>query len=248
MKLSKILNKLKEKVSNEEMDIINDLLHHRINDTIQHNDVEVDINQEDLLFKKHRTSYMKWHVKGDLSLRYHTVFQDKKDLQGKFILKIHSTNRYIIIPDDFAKDLIEDNIMTKPYINIQGYLNDGKYTKFINTGEGTPWLIRDEDALDQEHELRLSGKGWTLEDHAYSRQIGKFLFTIGMEYNNEDLFKCYINVYDTDIKEMKFYKYGDYNFVCEQVKCYSNIKNDQLYIPFEKALKQVMKVTESNGT
>ena len=59
---------------------------------------------------KNRTHYLKWVLTDDISVRYHYLHQRKREIEGQFILKIHSKSSYNILDRDFAKQLIHSYI------------------------------------------------------------------------------------------------------------------------------------------
>jgi len=59
-----------------------------------------------------RTHYLKWHLDfGDkqYSIRYHFLWQSRRDLENKYILKHHSTGALSEISEQMAQQLIRDH-------------------------------------------------------------------------------------------------------------------------------------------
>jgi len=78
---------------------------------------------------KHKTFYDKWQISHDVSLRFHYVFEDRPNLQNKFILKIHSTGNYTVVDNEFANSLIDTKLPKK---SIKGFLYGNQYYKIID--------------------------------------------------------------------------------------------------------------------
>lgn len=55
---------------------------------------------------KNRTHYLKWVLTDDISVRYHYLHQNNRELEGQFILKIHSKSSYQLLDRSFAKQFI----------------------------------------------------------------------------------------------------------------------------------------------
>ena len=53
-----------------------------------------------------RTHYLKWDLTKDISVRYHFLHQGNRELEGQFIIKIHSNGSYQLLDRDFAKKII----------------------------------------------------------------------------------------------------------------------------------------------
>ena len=53
-----------------------------------------------------RTHYLKWDLTKDISIRYHFLHQGNRELEGQFIVKIHSNGSYQLVDRDFAKKMI----------------------------------------------------------------------------------------------------------------------------------------------
>ena len=53
-----------------------------------------------------RTHYLKWDLTKDISVRYHFLHQGNRELEGQFIIKIHSNGSYQLVDRDFAKKMI----------------------------------------------------------------------------------------------------------------------------------------------
>ena len=62
---------------------------------------------------KNRTHYLKWVLTDDISVRYHYLHQNNRELEGQFILKIHSKSSYQLIDRSFAKQCL---CKGKPFI------------------------------------------------------------------------------------------------------------------------------------
>ena len=63
-----------------------------------------------------RTHYLKWKLDlegEELSIRYHFLWQDKKELEGKYILKHHSRSTHSEISEKMAKMFIKHNCTAK---------------------------------------------------------------------------------------------------------------------------------------
>lgn len=81
------------------------------------------------LIKCHRVHYLKWDITNDLSIRYHFTFQDKKELENRFIIKCHNDKVWNTIRDDVAEAIIkESNLESKEII---GKLENEEYKKII---------------------------------------------------------------------------------------------------------------------
>lgn len=89
---------------------------------------ENQTKQKDLI-KCHRVHYLKWDITEDLSIRYHFTFQDKKELENRFIIKCHNDKVWNTIRDDVAEAIIkESNLESKEII---GKLENEEYKKII---------------------------------------------------------------------------------------------------------------------
>lgn len=55
---------------------------------------------------KNRTHYLKWCLTDDISVRYHYLHQNNRELEGQFILKLHSKSSYQLLDRNFAKQFI----------------------------------------------------------------------------------------------------------------------------------------------
>ena len=200
----------------------------------------VIIDMAELIQKRHRTHYLKWDIKGDLSLRYHMVFQDRNELEGKYILKHHELSKYTVIDSKFAKLLIKDSGITDGYIEVMGYLEDGQYIKFINSGPGTPWTKRNEAEVDAEHAERLTLKNWTREGNGFTRNIGSWQYCLRVDYDSMHEINPYylltIRASDDDVREYD----GSYDEMVKVIRDNANIKYDLLFIPTKASLKKAI--------
>lgn len=53
-----------------------------------------------------RTHYLKWDITKNISVRYHFLHQGNRDLEGQFIIKIHSDGSFQLVDRAFAKQFI----------------------------------------------------------------------------------------------------------------------------------------------
>jgi hypothetical protein len=91
------------------------------------------LNKVNKMYGNHKLYYLKWDITSDLSLRYFIQFQDRKELEGEFVIKSHSEKKYILLDSkekinfifkEFIKD--KDN-----YKTIIGKFKKKKYSKII---------------------------------------------------------------------------------------------------------------------
>lgn len=80
-----------------------------------------------------RTHYLKWDITEDISVRYHFLHQGNRELEGQFIIKIHSDGSYQLVDREFAHKFIlnykeelnppnTDDFLTTPDYEITGRL------------------------------------------------------------------------------------------------------------------------------
>ena len=53
-----------------------------------------------------RTHYLKWDITKNISVRYHFLHQGNRELEGQFIIKIHSDGSFQLVDRAFAKQFI----------------------------------------------------------------------------------------------------------------------------------------------
>ena len=209
--------------------------------TIDHGE-QIKFDLEDIIEYEHRTHYLKWQIRGDISIRYHEVFQDKPELVGKFILKDHESSTWEVISKKMAQTIIKGG-NTDEVVEIYGYLNKGKYHKLIKPSKTSGWFHRNETELDKAHYTRLSYKNWTKVDilgktFGFQRIIDKRIFTIYVNLAEPHNYEFKTTIHDlSDV--LLDSVIGSYDQVSDFIKKYSNLKNDQLFIPTTKRLVEI---------
>jgi len=78
---------------------------------------------------KNNTHYFKYDISDNLSLRYFIQFQDNKTLEGKWVIKSHSSKEYSILRHSLANELLQTLQSSKK--EIIGRLINGTYEKII---------------------------------------------------------------------------------------------------------------------
>lgn len=153
---------------------------------------------------KHRTHYLKWVIKGDLSVRYHLTYTDRKELEGVYILKHHGQCKYTVIDEKFAKVLINDSSLTENYTEVMGHMGkNNDYIKYINHGKGTPWIRRNEARLTANQSTAMTEKFWKRDKNGgFARDIGDahYHIKVSTEYGTleDPKFELYITKPDCD--------------------------------------------------
>jgi len=82
--------------------------------------------------QEHLTHYKKVKITKDISLRYFYTFQDRKNLENKWVLKSHSEKKYTII-DKNGIELLNmlHNFNIDKFIEIRGVVRNGIYNKIV---------------------------------------------------------------------------------------------------------------------
>ena len=188
------------------------------------------ISLNELITKKHRTMYYKWVIKGDVSVRYHEIFQDKSDLVGEFILKDHASGNWSKINKVVAQSIISGPDVEEP-VKIIGYTEGNDYIKIIEDNDGNQ-TFRNEKNTDDEDAERLWSHYWILEKNKYVRQIDKFRFVVSYE-PDVDKFILLIN----NTKESTAQTFEDtYDKILSYTQQYSAVKNKRLFFPPENVI------------
>ena len=91
------------------------------------------MTQEFIANKSHLCWYIKISLSEDLSLRYYLVFEDKRELEQKWILKSHSKKKFGVVSKEAVELLCEQfGTNTEEYEEIVSRkLPNGIYTKTI---------------------------------------------------------------------------------------------------------------------
>ena len=86
---------------------------------------------------EHLTHYKKVKITKDISLRYFYTFQDRKNLEGKWVLKSHLKKKYTVI-DNNGLELLSmlHNFKIDKYQEIRGIIKENIYHKIIIKSNG----------------------------------------------------------------------------------------------------------------
>ena len=94
--------------------------------------------------KTHLTWYFKLNLTDDISIRYYLVFEDKRELERKWVIKSHSTKEYEIIDSRAVKLIInshkKDLKDTKEIIGRAD--NNADYKKIVLNSDYVPQKIK----------------------------------------------------------------------------------------------------------
>jgi len=77
--------------------------------------------------QSNRTHYLKWKLDlgdGEYSIRYHFLWQSKKDFEQKYILKHHATGNLSIVSNDMAQHLIRKHAVKVEEIVASVYMQN----------------------------------------------------------------------------------------------------------------------------
>ena len=94
--------------------------------------------------KTHLTWYFKLNLTDDISIRYYLVFEDKRELERKWVIKSHSTKEYGIIDSRAVKLIINShNKDLKDAKEIIGRAdNKADYKKIVLNSDYVPQKIK----------------------------------------------------------------------------------------------------------
>ena len=177
---------------------------------------------------KGRTHYLKWQIVGEFSIRYHMVWDDRRNMVNKYIVKNHAESEWTEITEKAADIILRaSNINKENFIEVMGMVENKKYVKYINQGPGTPWEKRDEDKTDAEHDERLAGRNWGVLEGVFFRRMKDWRFEI--EHQGQSI---EVRVYKNSVYSHSFK--NDYENIVKYIQENSSIKNDQLFIPSEE--------------
>jgi len=86
---------------------------------------------------EHLTHYKKVKITKDISLRYFYTFQDRKNLEGKWVLKSHSKKKYTVIDNNGLEllEMLHDFDLNK-YEEIRGIIKNNIYNKLVIKSNG----------------------------------------------------------------------------------------------------------------
>jgi len=201
---------------------------------VQSPEIILDITDSPDMIKwisaKGRTHYLKLQIHEELSIRYHLVWDDRKGMQGEWMVKNHAESTWSKITKEAANVILSatgkswDN-----YIEIMGMVENGKYTKYINEGRGTPWTRRDEEQVDKAHDERLAGRGWGVLEGVFFKNINNWRFEI--EHDGQLI---EVRIYKNSVYSHSFK--NDYENIVKYIQANASLKNDQLFIPSEEMI------------
>ena len=224
---------------------VNNILHSVMNsnDVIEDNSTVIDMHR--ISKGHHRTHYLKWPIRSDLSLRMHIQFQDRRDLENVYILKNHATKEFNKISKTMAENMINSNICDD-YIEIMGMLENKQYVKFTRI-KGQDWIERNDKDIDYQDSMRLPSELWSkLAPNIYSRKMGNWIFKVEMSYdelNEEKMWFLYIDKIDRTEESIHY----SYEEVLDTIRNASNTKNKNIHLPLEETFKEEEKEENANN-
>ncbi len=80
--------------------------------------------------------YMKYILKGetdDISIRFFYEFGDRREYEGKFVIKDHRTKNYVILDTPVAMEILKANVLQDQY-RVMSFPDRNKYIKVIVEG------------------------------------------------------------------------------------------------------------------
>lgn len=188
--------------------------------------VEV-LSNIDWVIRNAKTHYLKYNIRGGLSIRTHIAFDVKPEMIGKFIMKNHDEKLYQTIDKKFAMSIINGKDMVDSVEEIRGSLHNKRYEKYILIKN--QWVFRNDEELDNIDSNSL----WVFKNNSCTRTIGEWEWSV--EFNN-----FYAAKYLISIKKVGYIDKimcNTYDEVVKYILKKINIPKSKLFFPSEEKFK-----------
>lgn len=206
---------------------------------LQGNDALVDsVDMAVWIQRKHKVHYLKWVIKGDLSVRYHLTYDDRPELENVYILKHHGHSKYSVVDEKFAKTLINDATITAAYSEIMGCKdNNSSYIKYIKEHNATQWIRRNEASNSEINAAEMTEKFWDHhKDGGFVRKFGSWKYHVKVSTEEGTVEDPKFELHITKEEGEPEVYVDDYQTILQLVREKANTKHSEIYMPRKKML------------